>query len=161
VSAEKALRGVEEIIRRFGDEKALSSFRIELARRLEVLRLVEEHCKPDSVVLDLGAQPFIVSCALRRMGYEVVAFDIEPEPYLKIAESCGVRVVKCDLETDELGINGAGCAVFSEVLEHLHYYHIPFVMAKINRALRHGGHLILTTPNMASLFRRLRLLLGR
>jgi len=34
-------------------------------------------------------------------------------------------------------------------------------MAKINRALRRGGRLILTTPNIASLFRRLRLLLGR
>jgi len=130
MNAEKALRDVEEVVRRFGDEKALGSFRLEFARRLEVLRLVEEHCRPGNTVLDLGAQPFIISCALRRMGYEVVAFDVEPEPYLKIAESCGVGVVKCDLETDGLGIDGADCAVFSEVFEHLHYYRIPLVMAR-------------------------------
>jgi len=34
-------------------------------------------------------------------------------------------------------------------------------LARISRALRAGGYLILTTPNIASLFRRLRLLLGK
>jgi SAM-dependent methyltransferase len=37
---------------------------------------------------------------------------------------------------------------------------VPLVLSKINRALKPGGVLILTTPNIASLFRRLRLLLG-
>jgi hypothetical protein len=37
------------------------------------------------------------------MGYDVVAFDIDPEPYMRIAEACNVNVVKCDLERDELG----------------------------------------------------------
>ena len=45
-------------------------------------------------------------------------------------------------------------------MEHLHYYYAPLVLGKINKALKHGGILILTTPNIASLFRRLRLLLG-
>jgi len=45
-------------------------------------------------------------------------------------------------------------------LEHLHYYYVPLVLSKINKALKLGGVLILTTPNIASLFRRLRLLLG-
>jgi len=31
------------------------------------------------------------------MGYNVMAIDVEPEPYLSIAGSCGVDVVKCDL----------------------------------------------------------------
>jgi len=37
---------------------------------------------------------------------------------------------------------------------------VPLVLSKINRALKPRGVLILTTPNIASLFRRLRLLLG-
>ena len=88
-----------------------------------------------------------------------MAFDVEPEPYVGVAERCSVKVVKCDLERDELGVAGADCAVFSEVLEHLHYYYAPAVLAKISRALKPGGVLVLTTPNVASLFRRL--LLGR
>jgi len=127
---------------------------------LEVLRLVEAYCNPGSTVLDLGAQPFIISCAFRKLGYNVVAFDIYPEPYKNIAEACNVGVVRCDLERDELGVSNADCAVFTEVLEHLHYYYVPLVLSKINKALKPGGVLVLTTPNVASLFRRLRLLLG-
>jgi len=160
MNAREALLSAKEVIEKLGDWKALGSFYVEFGRRLEVLRLVERYCKPGSLVLDLGAQPFIISRALKMMGYEVVAFDVEPEPYAEIAERCAVKVAKCDLERDELGVAGADCAVFTEVLEHLHYY-APAVLAKINRSLKPGGILILTTPNIASLFRRLRLLLGR
>jgi 2-polyprenyl-3-methyl-5-hydroxy-6-metoxy-1,4-benzoquinol methylase len=161
MNARDALLSVEEVVRSVGDRKAVSSFYLEFGRRLEVLRLVEEYCKRGSRVLDVGASPFITSCALKRMGYEVVALDVEPEPYTKIAKSCGVSVVKCDLEKDELNIGNADCVVFAEVLEHLHYYYAPSILAKINKALKVKGILILTTPNVASLFRRLRLLLGK
>jgi 2-polyprenyl-3-methyl-5-hydroxy-6-metoxy-1,4-benzoquinol methylase len=50
--------------------------------------------------------------------------------------------------------------VFTEVLEHLQYYYVPLVLSKIDRALKPGGVVTLTTPNIASLFRRLRLMLG-
>ena len=161
MNAREALLSVKEVIEGFGDHKVVHSYYLEFGRRLEILRLVERYCKPGSTVLDVGAQPFIISCALKRMGYKVVALDVEPEPYMRIAENCGVDVVKCDLEKDELGISGVDCAVLTEVLEHLHYYHVSLILAKINKALIMGGCLILTTPNIASLFRRLRLLLGR
>ena len=121
MSAEKALLGAREIIEKLGDLKAVHSFYIEFRRRLEVLRLVEAYCNLGSTVLDIGAQPFIISCTLRKMGYDVIAFDVYPEPYKKIAEACDVSVVRCDLERDELGVSNADCAVFTEVLEHLHY----------------------------------------
>jgi 2-polyprenyl-3-methyl-5-hydroxy-6-metoxy-1,4-benzoquinol methylase len=158
--AREALLSVREIVERFGDSKAIQSYYFEFGRRLEVLKPVEEWCKQGSTILDLGAQPFIISCALKRMGYNVIAFDVDPEPYMRIAKACNVNVVRCDLERDELGVDNADCAVFTEVLEHLHYYYVPLVLNKINRALKRGGVLILTTPNIASLFRRLRLLLG-
>jgi len=160
MNAKDALLSVKEIVEGSGDSKAIHSYYFEFSRRLEVLKLVGEYCRQGSAVLDLGAQPFIVSCALKKMGYNVTAFDIDPEPYMKIAEACNVNVVRCDLERDELGVSNADCAVFTEVLEHLHYYYVPLVLSKINRALKPGGVLILTTPNIASLFRRARLLLG-
>jgi 2-polyprenyl-3-methyl-5-hydroxy-6-metoxy-1,4-benzoquinol methylase len=160
MNARKALLSVKEVVERFGDSRAVHSYYLEFGRRLEVLKLVEGWCRKGSTVLDLGAQPFIISCALKRMEYNVVAFDIDPEPYMRIAEACNVNVVRCDLERDELGVDNADCAVFTEVLEHIHYYYVPLVLSKINKALRPGGALILTTPNIASLFRRLKLLLG-
>jgi 2-polyprenyl-3-methyl-5-hydroxy-6-metoxy-1,4-benzoquinol methylase len=160
MNAREALLSVKEVVEKFGDSKAVHSYYLEFGRRLEVLKLVEEHCKQGLTVLDLGAQPFIISCALKKMGFNITAFDIDPEPYIEIADACGVSVVRCDLEKDELNVNNADCVVFSEVLEHLHYYYVPLVLSKINKALKLEGVLILTTPNIASLFRRLRLLLG-
>jgi SAM-dependent methyltransferase len=160
MKAREALLSIEEIVKNFGDQRAIGSYYLEFSRRLEVLKLAEEYCRHGSTVLDLGAQPFIVSCALKKMGFYVAAFDIDPESYREIADACGVSVVRCDLEGDELSVDNADCVVFTEVLEHLHYYYVPLVLSKINKALKLGGVLILTTPNIASLFRRLRLLLG-
>ena len=59
-------------------------------------------------------------------------------------------------------MNGiADCAIFTEVLEHLNPYYVGHTLAEINKALKHGGKLILTTPNIASLFRRIKLLIGK
>ncbi|MEM4977158.1 MAG: class I SAM-dependent methyltransferase, partial [Desulfurococcaceae archaeon] len=112
--------------------------------------------------MDLGASPFIVSCALARMGYSVVAVDYYSEEYSPMASAYGVKVIKADLERDKLDLadNSVDCAVFTEVLEHLNPYYVSHAMSEINRVLKLGGKLILTTPNVASLFRRLRLLLG-
>ena len=161
MNAREALLSVEKIVREHGDSKALNSYFLEFGRRLEVLRLVERYCARGASVVDLGAQPFIISCALRAMGYDVTAVDIELEPYMPVAERCGVKVVKRDLERERLDVRGADCAVFTEVIEHLHYYYVPQVLSEINMSLKPGGYLILTTPNIASLFRRLRLILGK
>jgi SAM-dependent methyltransferase len=161
VNAKEALLSVEEIVRQHGDSKALGTYFMEFRRRLEVLRLVERYCSRDAAVVDLGAQPLIVSSAHRAIGYDVTAVDVEPEPHMPIAERCGVRVIRRDLERERLDVRGADCAVFTEVIEHLHYYYVPQVLSEINKSLKPGGYLILTTPNIASLLRRLRLLLGR
>ena len=50
--------------------------------------------------------------------------------------------------------------MFTEVIKHLHYY-VPQVLSEINKSLKPGGYLILTTPNIASFFRRLRPILGK
>ena len=93
------------------------------------------------------------------MSFNVTVIDTDPEPYREIAETCKVSVVRCDHERDELSVTNADYVVFAEVLEHLHYY-LPLALSMISKTLKSGGVLILTRPNIASLFRRLRLLLG-
>ncbi|MEM3763529.1 MAG: class I SAM-dependent methyltransferase [Desulfurococcaceae archaeon] len=130
--------------------------------RLLVLQLVREFCQEGNVVIDLGASPFIMSCALKCMDYRVIAIDYNPSEYLALASQCEVEMVKADLEMDKLSLLDAytDCVVLSEVLEHLDPYYISYTMSEINRILKLGRILVLTTPNIASLFRRLRLLLG-
>jgi len=157
----EALLRVGEVVETLGDEKVKHSYYLEFHRRLQVLQLVSEYCRCERVV-DFGASPLITSCALKFMGFEVVAVDFDPEEYGRIAGACGIQAVRADLERDRVPIeNGwADCAVFSEVLEHLNPYYVGHAVSEINRVLRLGGILVLTTPNIASLFRRLRLLLG-
>jgi 2-polyprenyl-3-methyl-5-hydroxy-6-metoxy-1,4-benzoquinol methylase len=157
--AVEALLSLEEVFAG-RDSKIRGSYYLEFWRRVEVLDLALRYCSRGSVIADIGAAPFITSCALKRLGYDVVAADIEPEKYMDIAEVCGIKVVKVDLERDPIPRLGAGCAIFTEVIEHLNPYYAPEIVRKINKAMASNSKLVLTTPNIASLFRRLRLLLG-
>ncbi len=155
----KALLSLEEVFVG-SDDKVKGSYYLEFWRRAEVLNMVLKYCGRNSLIVDIGAAPFITSCALRRLGFNVVAVDIEPEKYMYIARECGINVIKADLERDELPQLGADCSVFSEVIEHLNPYYVPEILRKINKTLAIKGKLILTTPNIASLFRRFKLLIG-
>ncbi|MEM3941803.1 MAG: methyltransferase domain-containing protein, partial [Candidatus Bathyarchaeia archaeon] len=159
----EALRQIRKLVDAIGDEKVLHSFYLEYVRRLLTLRIIREACPQcGSLIVDLGASPFIVSCALKCMGYNVIAVDLDPMKYISLASQYGVKVIKADLERDKLSLpdEQADCVLLAEVLEHLNPYYVSHVMSEINRVLKPGGKLILTTPNIASLFRRIRLLLG-
>jgi len=159
----EALLNIKDFIENYKDEKVRHSFYLEFSRRLLVLQLVKKYVSKGSLVVDLGAQPFIVSCALKLMGYEVIAYDYDPDRYLDIAKAFGVKVIRCDLERDSLSMEDGSvdCAILSEVIEHLNPYYINHTLTEVNRILKVGGKLIVTTPNIASLFRRLKLLIGK
>ncbi|MEM3680059.1 MAG: class I SAM-dependent methyltransferase [Metallosphaera sp.] len=163
MKAKEALLGIKGVIESYGDEKVRRSFYFEFNRRLLVLQLIQECCQEGSIVVDLGASPFIISCALKLMGYEVIAYDYDPRQYLSIAEAFNIKVFKCDLERDSLNMpsESVDCVVLSEVIEHLNPYYVSHVLAEVNRVLKYGGTFIITTPNIASLFRRIKLLLGK
>jgi hypothetical protein len=78
MDAREALLSVKDVVKWYGDQKAIYSFYFEFGRRLEVLELVKTFCKLGATVLDIGAQPFITSCALKKLGFKVIALDIEP-----------------------------------------------------------------------------------
>jgi len=157
----EALLSVRKVVESLGDERVRTSYYLEFHRRLLVLELASRYCQGGRVV-DVGASPFILSCALKSIGFDVVAVDYDPEEYKRIAETCGVSIAKADLEKDAIPLEGgwADCAVFTEVIEHINPYYVGHTLTEINRVLKPQGALILTTPNIASLFRRLRLMLG-
>jgi len=163
MKAKEALLHIRDAIESYGDERVRRSFYLEFQRRLSVLQLVQEYCREGNIVVDLGASPFIMSCALKLMGYEVIAYDYDPQQYSSIAEAFNIKVFKCDLERDSLNIpnESVDCAVLSEVIEHLNPYYVSHLLAEVNRVLKYGGTFIITTPNIASLFRRIKLLLGK
>lgn len=67
-----------------------------------------------------------------------------------------------NLDVDDLPYNDEqfDVVIFSEIIEHL-FYGVPHALNEINRVLKKDGFLILTTPNLASISNRIKLLLGK
>jgi SAM-dependent methyltransferase len=114
-------------------------------------------------ILDAGGGPGFTSLAIKLLGYNVIYLDLYPEPYREILEAYGVQVLKCDLERDRIPLSDGvvDTVVFSEVLEHLNPWYVPHTLSELNRVTRSSGLLFLTTPNIASIGKRVKLLLGR
>jgi SAM-dependent methyltransferase len=161
VSKEELLEKVNEVVRLYPPLK--QNFYLEFNRRFKLIEYMMVYVKYRGKVCDVGAAPFILSAMMKQAGYEVVAVDINPEEYGKILERFKIPAFRVDLERDNLPFRDESfdAVVFSEVLEHLNPYYIYHTLSEIKRILKKNGVLILTTPNIASLFRRLKLLIGK
>lgn len=51
--------------------------------------------------------------------------------------------------------------IFTEVIEHLNPYYVSWCLSELNRILKLNGLLFLSTPNIASIGKRFKLLLGK
>lgn len=110
--------------------------------------------------LDVGCGDGSFGAAVKReLEADVYGVDISDEAVRKAREN-GIESVSLDIDEDDLPFtNDFFDAVFcGEVIEHV--YSPDRLLDEIHRVLRPGGHLFLTTPNMASWFNRISLVLG-
>jgi SAM-dependent methyltransferase len=131
-------------------------------RRLAVdLEIILDHVDTGAVVLECGAVPPLMTGALMASGFLSCAVDVAPERFATSIEKQGLRILKCDLETETLPMPAEtfDAVVFHELFEHLRIHPIA-TMREVLRVLRPGGVLLLSTPNLRS-FRGLRNLLFR
>jgi len=165
ISAEiiRVLNHIEQEILPSYSEDDIRLFYGDYRRRVGLLQDVVHLVPRNAVILDAGSSPGFNSLALKLLGYEVYSVDINPEPYEPSLERLGIKVIKADLENERIPLNDGSvdCAVFTEVLEHLHPFKTAFTLSEINRTLKNGGYLYLTTSNVCSIGKRVRLLLGR
>lgn len=75
-------------------------------------------------------------------------------------EKSGIKTCQLDVSTDPLPFSDGtfSLVVLSEVIEHL--LDPDFALTEVRRVLKPGGFAVITTPNLASWFNRLILLLG-
>ena len=136
-----------------------------LRRIFETMNLIPKSSKKLKV-LEIGIGRGILAMFVKRyFGYEVWGIDIERKdtkflkPFFKHA---GIHFVLCDITRDPLPFpdKSFDVVLFCEVLEHLRGDPLK-VIKEVRRVLKDKGVLILTTPNLASLRKRLLLALGK
>lgn len=149
-------------------------------------RLLREHCPPPSTVIDVGAFPGGLTRELRSKGWDVVALDKEPSRGISVGDqfnagtlqdwrsaapettfeeamraiSVEVRRVDIEHEVWPMASESADAIVLTEVIEHL-WVNPLAALCEMNRTLKHGGVLLISTPNFASIRNRLNFLRGR
>ncbi|WGI17639.1 class I SAM-dependent methyltransferase [Methanonatronarchaeum sp. AMET-Sl] len=112
-------------------------------------------------LLDIGTTPFTLFLKEKYPDYEISTLDrtdlMENRCKEKDIEfkSCNLDKVSIPFEDNQFDI-----VIFTEVLEHI-FAPPSKVLNEINRILKNNGKLIISVPNIASLHRRVKLLLGR
>lgn len=128
-------------------------------RPYEVHSLVLNSVEPDSTALELGCASGYFSEALSNKGLSVVGVEYEKEAAKKAEKWCK-KVIVADLEESaNIAIKEKfDYVLLMDVIEHLK--NRDALLMRIKEWLSMNGELILTTPNIAHISIRLKLLFG-
>ena len=122
--------------------------------------LAKRFSNKNSNILEVGASPPVLTCALKKSGYKITGVDIAPERFASTLKDFDIKVHKCDFEKSELPFDDEtfDCIVFNEIFEHLRINPI-FSCVELNRVMKPDGILLLSTPNPHSALGMFRFLL--
>jgi SAM-dependent methyltransferase len=135
--------------------------RIHRALNITINKLLKQHARKGGTLLDVGCWDGETTLSYARtvQAREIVGIECMKAP-AEQARSKGIKVVEANLETEAWGLPEASVdiAVCNQVFEHLKNIFIPF--DQIARALKPGGVLLISVPNLASFHNRGMLFLG-
>ena len=110
-------------------------------------------------LLDVGAADGLLSRQLTERGWRVTAIEGDPALAQAGARHCG-RMITVNLDREiPVGEGPFDVIVYGDVLEHL--VDPLRVLVELDRSLGPGGFVIISVPNVAHLWIRLLLLVGR
>jgi glycosyltransferase involved in cell wall biosynthesis/SAM-dependent methyltransferase len=139
-----------------GARHYISTHKTRLVKTLEITPAAE----PGQSALEMGAYMQITPALKTRLGYSYVRgcyYGKAGRSDHKTAVSNDGERFECDIdlfdaERDPFPYSDASfdTVVCGELIEHL-FQDPMYLMSEVNRILRNNGHLVLTTPNIASL----------
>lgn len=110
-------------------------------------------------ILDVGAAHGYLAAVLRRRGFHVTGVEADPVLAKEAANHCDELHV-ADLDGPLPSFQGQfDVILYGDILEHLKDPIAVFTC--LNRSLRPGGMVIVSLPNIANIYVRLHLLMGR
>ncbi len=112
-------------------------------------------------VLEIGGGTGEFTRRMIQKGIDVIFLDLNENNIKRVKELYGVNAFQVDLN---LGLGEFREALFDgviilDVIEHIAA--AEYLLAEMNRVLKPGGFLILTTPNFAYFFNRMRIFFGK
>lgn len=126
---------------------------------------------PRSTGLEVGLSGGILALTLKKLYKPQQFFAIEhpvsaqlyTKEYLKLIKQNNITLKTVDLRTYQYPWKDHtfDFIVVSEVIEHLIPADLPGIIGELTRMLKKDGQLIVTTPNIASLLKRVNLLRGK
>jgi SAM-dependent methyltransferase len=130
-------------------------------RWMEILELVRERLPNTRELscLDIGTSPF--TFLLPGHFKKVSGLDLTAA-FRPRCEAVGVTLYEGGVTVDKAvaQVEPVDCILFLEVIEHLHVNPVK-VLGRLRSALRKGGLLVVSTPNMMCFANRIRMLLNR
>lgn len=142
-------------------EKEIQYIERSYLRWRDILKILEARVpnSRDLTCLDVGCSPF--TFWLKDYFREVSALDLSAA-FRGRCEAMGITLHAGGVTSDEVfaGMPKVDCVICLEVLEHLHANPVK-VLERLRSALRRGGPLILSTPNMMCFANRGLMLLNR
>ena len=111
-------------------------------------------------VLDIGCGAGINSEVIKLNGNEVWGVDIAPNN-VKACRKRGIKCIQLDVEHKEFphGWGMFDVAYAGDIIEHI--VDTEGFFKRVHKMLKPNGFIVVATPNLASLSRRLKLALGR
>lgn len=115
--------------------------------------------RPIRLALDVGCGDGTLSMLFARYSNDVVGIELSMEG-CRTAHSRGINVARADVENYGFPFrdDSFDVVIAGEVIEHM--TDPDEFLQEIARVLKPSGHCILTTPNLASWYNRILLLLG-
>lgn len=136
-------------------------YKIHKDRIYKTLQIIPDTIGKD--VLDLGSEPGYIAIALKMNGYNVIGGSINLiGDFKKRMNQFQIPIDVYNIDYDDLHYSNStfDVVIFSEIIEHL-FYDVPHALKEIYRTVKQDGYLILTTPNLARIANRMRLLTGK
>lgn len=126
----------------------------------EKARIILSWIGSQKKVLDVGCFDGRDSYLIKRKGNDVYGVDRMKSALLK-AEKKGIRVFALDAEKDKWPFkkNFFDVILAGDIIEH--FFDPDLFLENVKKFLKPDGRLILSTPNLASVGRRLMLLFGK
>ena len=114
---------------------------------------------PVGRMLDIGCSTGDWAAHWQGKGWQCRGIDID-QAHVEIACSRGIDAKHCDLNRDTLPFQDQSFDLIfaGEVIEHL--VDTDAFLGELNRCVRPGGFVLITTPNLVSFENRLRIVLG-